>query len=186
MEKSVKTLAFLTIISLLPAFSIAQLKIIPTAPIATDIRKVLEDYPNRFSNLTGELIIQHAQSSDYSCNFIVRGAEESSITLYSSVDNNVCSWQAVMLTTGSFEKARQKYKSLFNQLNNLGFSSAHLKGQYEIPTEEMRFWSVVFSVEKGDDSLKKLKVEISMRYELMEWKVRVLVYDKEREDDENR
>ncbi|HRF16703.1 MAG TPA: hypothetical protein PK977_00995, partial [Chitinophagaceae bacterium] len=78
----------------------------------------------------------------------------------------------------------------FNQLNNLSVrfadnKSLHLKGKFEEPKEEMKFTSVLFSPEPGQEFLKKLKVEITMQaVEPMEWKVKLLIYDREREDEE--
>jgi hypothetical protein len=183
MKKSVKTLVFITIISLFPLSSIAQLKL-PFTGIGPDVRKVIEDYPNHFNNLLGELIAQHPQSTDYECNFKIEGAIDISITQYSSAKNNVCSWQALMLSSESFEKSKQKFKGLYNQLNNLNTKAGHLKGNYTAPVEEKRFAGVIFSFNPTDETTKKLKVELSLQYEEMEWKVRVLVYDRDREDDE--
>jgi hypothetical protein len=189
MKKSVKTLAFITITSFLFNYSSAQLKLPGiNNGVAHDVKKVIEDYPNRFVHLMGEMVEEHTQSTDYQCNFNVNGAEESIITRYSA-KKEVCSWQALMLTTDNFEKAKQKFKSLYSQLNNLsvntGKANFRLKGVYESPEEAKKFTSLLFSFEPTNESLKKLKVEISMQYiEPMEWKVKVLVYDREREDEE--
>lgn len=189
MKKTVKALAFLTITTLLFSQSHAQLKLPSLNGIGNDVKKVIEDYPNRFVHLMGEMVAEHTQSTDYQCNFNVNGAEESIITRYSA-KKEVCSWQAVMLTTDNFEKAKQKFKSLFNQLNNLGVNSGkaafRLKGIYNAPEETKKFASVLFSFDPAAAaSLKKLKVEVSLQYtEPMEWKVKVLVYDREREDEE--
>ena len=69
--------------------------------IANDVKKVIEDYPNRFINLMGEVLNQHSQSTDYYCNFKVNGAEEAFVTRYSA-KKEVCSWEALMLTTEQF------------------------------------------------------------------------------------
>ena len=189
MKKTVKTLVLITTTALLFNYSSAQLKLPVLNGIGSDIKKVIEDYPDRFANLLGELIVQNPQSTDYHCNFKVNGAEETTIIRYSSKNNDVCSWQSLMLTTESFEKAKQKFKTFFNQINNLAVNPGnagtfHLKGTYEAPVEEKKFASVLFSLKPVDESIKKLKVEISLQYELMEWKVSVLVYDREREDNE--
>jgi len=189
MKKSVKTLALITIAALLFNFSNAQLKLPQLNNIGSDIKKVIEDYPDRFANLSGDLIVQNPQSTDYQCKFAVNGAEQTTITRYTSKKDNVCSWQSLMLTTESFDKAKQKFKTLFNQINNLvvsagGAKTFHLKGTYETPVEEKKFASVLFSFNSDDEEIRKLKVEISMQYELLEWKVSVLVYDREREDNE--
>jgi hypothetical protein len=188
MKQAVKTLVAFTIAASLTTTSTAQLRLPGTTNVAPDVKKVIQDYPNHFQNLLGELIIQNPQSSDYKCNFKVNGAEEATITRYVST-KNISSWQAVMLTTESFDEARKKFKSLFTQLNNLtvkmeNTDAFHLKGVYESPVEEKKFTSALLSVANADDAMKKLKVEIVMLYELMEWKVKVLVYDREREDNE--
>ncbi len=188
MTKPVETLVLITICTLLFNTSSAQLRLPTISGVGNDVKKVIEDYPNRFINLMGEVLNENTQSTDYLCNFNVNGAEEAIVTRYSA-KKEVCSWEALMLTTENFEKAKQKFKSLYNQLNNLsvdigGVKNFHLKGKYKAPEDEKKFASVFFSIEPGNELAKKLKVEISMQaYEPMEWKVKVLVYDKEREDD---
>lgn len=189
MKKSVKSLALITISAFIASVSTAQLKLPSINGVAADVKKVIEDYPNRFINLMGEVKVENAQSTEYECNFKVNGAEEAFITRYSA-KKEICSWEAVMLTTESFEKARQKFKSLYNQLNNLGVSAGgaknyHLKGKYEAPQDNMKFTSVLFSFDPENDTVKKLRVEVVMQYQApMDWKVKVLVYDREREDEE--
>lgn len=189
MTKSVKTLVLITISPLFFNIADAQIKMPTLNGVGNDVKKVIEDYPNRFIKLMGEVISENSLSTDYRCNFTVNGAEETFITRYSA-KKNICSWEALMLTTESFEKAKQKFKTLYNQLNNISVDigaakNYHLKGKYEVPTEEKKFASVLFSFEPTNETVKKLKIEISLQYqEPMEWKVKVLVYDKEREDDE--
>jgi len=189
MNKTVKTLVLFTIGCLLFYSSVAQLRLPGNNAVANDIRKVIEDYPNRFSNLAGELVSENGQSAEYQCNFKVNGAEESTITRYVSKEE-LCTWQAVMMTTETFEKAKQKFKTLFSQLNNLPVDlgagkNFHLRGTYTAPEEARKFTAVVFSLENSHDKLKKLRVEVSMQFQApVEWKVSLQVYDKEREDDE--
>ena len=187
MKNSVKTLVLSTIL-LFSLFSVsAQLKLPVANPIAPDIKRVMADYPGHFSSILGELIVQNPQSTDYKCSFNLYGAESTTVTVYTSSDKTIASWQSLVLTTEDFDKAKQKFHSLFNQLNNLTFQfngggSYHLKGEYNPPVEEMKFGSVIFTCAPTDEASKKLRVEISLQYELMEWKVSVLVYEKERED----
>jgi hypothetical protein len=189
MKKFVKPLVLITISAFVFNYAHAQLKFPISNAAGNDIKKVIEDYPNRFINLMGEVIEENTQSTDYKCNFNVSGAEEAIITRYSA-KKEICSWQALMLTTENFEKAKQKFKSLYNQLNNLsvdigGNKNFHLKAKYEAPVEEKKFTSVLFSFEPENELVKKLRVEISMQYFApMEWKVKMLVYDKDREDNE--
>lgn len=189
MKKLVKTLATITTFCVLYTSLSAQLKFPVASPISADVKKVIEDYPNRFINLMGEVITEHPQSTDYRCNFKVNGAEESFITRYSA-KKEVCSWEALMLTTENFEKAKQKFKSLYNQLNNLAINignnkSIRLTAKYEAPAEEKKFASIVFNVEPVAEKITGLKAELSLQfYAPMEWKVKIMVYDRERADAE--
>jgi hypothetical protein len=189
MRKSVKTLSLITILFLLFYHSEAQFKFASQGNKSSEIKKIIEDFPNHFTNIRGEVIVENPQSTEYECNLKAEGTEESSITIYSSKKKTICSWQGLMLTTENFSEAKKKYKELYGQLNNLAvkFESSevlNLKGDYEEPKEEKRFASSVFILKTEDESIKKLKVEISLQYELMEWKVKLLVYDREREDHE--
>jgi hypothetical protein len=184
MKYSVKLPALFTILFLSFNAAQSQLKINGASEITDDVKKVIDDYPNHFDNILGELIIQNPQSANYQCNFKVNGAEECIITRYSGKKNLVSSWQAVMLTTESFDAAKKKFRSLYSQLNNLSDRSMHLKGVYEPPVEEKKFSSVLFSFSPADEYIKKLKIELVIEAEGMEWKVKVLVYDRDRDDDE--
>ena len=188
MRKPVKPLVLLTILSFFFLNSDAQLKLPIANGIASDVKKVIEDYPNRFINLMGEVLNQHPQSTDYYCNFKVNGAEEAFVTRYSA-KKEVCSWEALMLTTEHFEKAKQKFKSLYNQLQNMvvkfGDNSYKIKGEYDAPDESRKFTSLLFSFEPANNPAAKLKIEVLMQYiDPMEWEVKLMVYDRDREDNE--
>ena len=189
MKDSVKLLSLFTITFFIYGSLQSQSVFKPGSNIIIDIKKVVEDYPNRFANITGKLILQNPQSAEYECNFKVNNAEESSITIYSADNKIICSWQALILSTDNFLEAKSKYKNIYNQLNNQAISmegtgNFHLKGVYREPKEENKFSVSLFTINPMNENIKKLRVEISLQYELMEWKLRVLVYDKEKEDDE--
>lgn len=184
MNCSVKTLAAITISFLLSYSTFSQVRLNSAASISADVKKVVEDFPNNLANLIGETIINNPQSTDYRCNFEVTGAEESTITRYASGSKPVMSWQAVMLTTEDFEVAKKEFRRLFTQLNSLPIGSSRLKGNFEAPSEGADFASVVFTFVPAEEWLKRIRVEIVMEALMMDWKVKVLVYDRSREDNE--
>src|SRR5688572_8806394 len=186
MKLLVKTLSCFTILLLFlnPAYSQLRLNAGGNSDLVADLKRVIEDHPNHFKNITGDLIVQNPQSSDYRCSLKINGAEECFITKYASEDKEICSWQALLLTTENFNDAKKKFRSLYNQLNNLAVNSSRLTGVYESPEEERKFTNVIFSFASPDESNRKLKVEIVMESEMMDWNVKVLVYEREREDDE--
>ena len=189
MKKSVKLLSLFTIALLFYGTLQSQTGILSGGGFIHDIKKVIEDFPNRFANIKGELILQNPQFADYACNFKVNGAEESTITFYSSDKKIICSWKALIISTDDFSEAKGKYKNIYNQLNNQsvnfnGPGSFKLKGDYAEPREEKKFSASVLSLHPVNDSVKKLRIEVLLQYEKLEWKLSVLVYDKEKEDHE--
>jgi hypothetical protein len=188
--KSVKFLVLITIGMLFKTTGQSQVKLpITDNQIRTEMEKVVKDYFNQFTNIRGEEIADNPQSTDYKSTVTLNGSEECSITKYSSKKNNVWSWQAVMLTTEEFAKAKRNFQSLFNQLNNLSVSfesqpGCLFKGNFSAPTEAKKFTSVVFSADSKDEALKPLKIELTLEYKIIEWQVKIVVYGKEREDNE--
>lgn len=152
------------------------------------LANVVEHYPNQFKNLAGEVVTENPQSTDYRSVITLKGSEECTVTKFSAKGKEVYSWQAVMLTTEDFEEALKKYKSLYNSIQRLAVqingANAILSSEYVIPTEEKKFNSIIFTVSDKDENLKKMKVELTLQNELLEWVIKVLVYEKEREDDE--
>lgn len=186
MKNTVKTLVLLTTFFISSTSVNAQLKLPVASALASDVKKIIKEYPNHFTALKGEMVAEHPQSTDYRCTLKVSGEEESFITRYSS-KKEIYSWQALLLTTESFDKAKQKFRSLYNQLNNLsvqadGLGTLHLKGKYETPDEENKFTSVLFTDENQADETDKLVMELSLQFQIpMEWKVKLMVYGREKE-----
>ncbi len=188
-KKTVKPLLFTFIAIAFTFHSYSQLRLPLNNALASDIRKVIREYPHQFNSLQGPVVEENPQTTSYDCTFKVAGAESSSITKYSSNNRKVYSWQALMLTTDDFEAASKKFKALFHQFNQLGVKmdygeTFYLGGKYEPPVEEKKFNTVILRFENPDRNTHRMKLEISMQYELLEWKVRVLIYEHERDDDE--
>jgi hypothetical protein len=180
-------LSTLSILIVLSFTSRAQIKFSFQNPIQSDLEKVVQDLPNQFKHIRGEEVVNNPQSTDYRSTILLKEAEECVVTKYSSRTKEIYSWRADMLTTDNFETAKKKFRALFSQINNLPVNfnnkAFHFKGQYEQPVEEKSFTSTIFSIDATDE-IKNLKIELSMEYELLQWKIKILVYNREREDNE--
>ena len=189
MKKTVKTLVLFTCFSVLSAGLSAQLKLPVSNAFMNDMKKVIADHASHFDHIRGEVITESPQTTEYQCTLQVNGAEESSITRHSS-KKGIYSWEALMLTTESFEKAKQKFRSLYNQLNNLSadlgdHQQVRFKADYESPKEEKKFTAIVFQAHPSTEGSNKVKMELSLQFHSpMEWKVKLMVYDQERPDEE--
>lgn len=167
----------------------AQLKLpLKNNALKTDLEQVIDDYPKEFATLKGGVQAENPQTVEYNSQLKFSGSESCIITRYTGA-KAIYSFQAVMLTTEDFEAAVKKYKWLFNQLKGMTVKvnrdyTFSLAGAYESPEESRKFTSSVLHMLPSAVNLPKLKVEVSLQFEFPEWKVNLLVYEKEREDDE--
>lgn len=181
-----KALAHLLLLSM-PFYALAQQSAF-TNQTHTTLQKVINDYPNHFRNIKGDLIVENPQTTDYSSKVEIPGSVNTVITKYSSEeDKEIYSWKCVLLESEDFETVSKKYKEIYNQMKNSiikldGNKPFILNGNYADPTEEKRYTSSPFSLVPASGDLKKLKVELTLEYLITEWKVSLLVYDQPDED----
>lgn len=167
----------------------AQLKFpVTNNDLRTNLSKIISDYPNQFAALKGDTLSSNPQTIEFTSRLEFKGAEQNTIVEYRS-SKPVYSWQAVMLNTEEFEEAAKKYKWLCNQLKVMtvkleGGYDFTLSGNYEAPEESRKFMSSIFKLTPNASNMPKLKIEATMQFEFPEWKVSLLVYEKEREDNE--
>jgi hypothetical protein len=109
------------------------------------------------------------------------------MTQYNS-KNKIYSWQAVLLSSEDFEESSKKYKWLYNQLKVMTVKvqdyTFTLSGEYNAPDESKNFCSTIFKLTPNASNMPKLKIEASMQFQFPEWKIRLLVYERERDDSE--
>jgi hypothetical protein len=169
--------------------SSAQLKLPGTTDFTSEMKKVIRDYPHNYQSMRGSALDENPQHINYECSLPIPGAESVTISRFSADQKEVYSWQAVMLTTEDFETARAKFKSLYARFNNMAVKmdygvTFYLKGKYIEPTEERGFTSALMRFELPDRITQKFILEVTMQYEFPEWKVKILIYEKERADNE--
>ena len=151
-----------------------------------NLQKIVSDFPNQFSTLRGDTLIENPQSIEFASRLAFSGATENSIIQYKSV-RPVYSWQATLLSTEEFEEAEKKYRWLYNQLRVMtikldnGYSFS-LNGDYDEASESKKFCGSIFKMTPNATDMPKLKIEASMQFEFPEWKVNLLVYEREKED----
>ncbi len=153
------------------------------------LEKVIQDYPNRFRNIKGDVIVENPQTTEYHSTVEIPGSSSCTVTRYSSKKNDMYSWACIVFEGDDFNLVRNKYKELFGQIKNTiikieGQKPFILNGQYEIPTEEKKFTTVIFELLPAVGEMKKLRVDLTLQYEITGWKISLSVYDRDRKDDE--
>lgn len=171
-----------------PAQSQFRLPGLSNSDVRQALERVIGDYPSEFAKLKGEVLNTNPQTVEYASLLSFKSAEKNTIVQYSG-KTPVYSWQAQMATTEEFTEAEKKYKTLYKDLKAITLTlnrdySYRLEGEYGAPKESLKFASSVFRLLPNATNLPKVKVELSLQYELMEWKIYLSVYQKEREDAE--
>jgi len=167
----------------------AQFKLpVSNNELRTNLQQIVADFPNQFSKLKGDTIEVNPQSVEFASRLDFKMASNNSITQYKAT-RPIYSWQATLLSTEEFDEAAKKYKWLYNQLKVMtlrmeGGYTFTLSGEYDAPDESRKFCSSIFKLTPNASATPKLKVEVSMQFEFPEWKVSLLVYEREREDNE--
>jgi hypothetical protein len=167
----------------------AQLLFKPNAAVQQALKKVINDFPNRLQNITGALIQENVESSDYSSTINFPGSENCTVTQYKSKNDKNRSWQAVLPEVENFAEAKKQYHNLFMQVKNMQLrlpgntKTINTSAVYDEPKEEKKFAGSIFRINDGEELYKDVKIEVALQYLITGWQVSVYVYDK-KEDDE--
>lgn len=148
------------------------------------LEKVIQDYPNHFYNIKGEMIAQAPQTTEYRSTLLLPGSSSCIITLYRASRDEGYGWTCTVLETGSFESVKERFREIYGQLTNSivttsGQKTFILSGQYEEPVPEKKRTQVVFSLLPGVGEMKKLKVELCLCQSGKDWKISLSVNDQD-------
>lgn len=175
-----------TFIFIFSIFSLSAQVIPVKNALQNDVAKVLSDYPNGFKNIIGEQIIENPQSIEFESLVTVKDAIKSKVIKYSSNTKEIYSWEAEMLKTDDFETAAKKFRAIFSSLQhlsvNINGSNIVFKGDYIKPSEAIKFTTVVLDPGDKTAEFKKLKIALTLEAEMLEWAIKIQVYDQQRED----
>lgn len=153
-----------------------------------DIQKVVDEYPRHYASIRGEVINKNPQTVEYASKVKPEGVQDASIMKYSALGKEVVTWQSTVLVTEDYEAAAKKYKWLYQQLKGMNIryvaDQYTLRGPYAEPDESVGFATSVLTPDHPPVPLARMKVEVQLSFEFPEWKVSLLIYDKEREDEE--
>jgi len=156
------------------------------------LEKVIQDYPNHFYNIKGELISQVHQTAEYKSTLQLPGSPSCMVVLTGGTNGPAAgegySWTCTVLEAESYEKARERFHDIYGQLSNSIITSNSqktfiLSGQYEEPSVEKKSTRVVFSLLPGVGEMKKLRVELSLRHDDKGYKILLSVNDHDMRED---
>jgi hypothetical protein len=155
------------------------------------LEKVIQDYPNRFKNIKGSVIVENPQTTEYSSTIQIPGSNSCIVTRYNSSKVEAYSWSCVVFENEEFTQVKSRFKELFGEIKNSivkmgGGKPFILTGQYADPDEAKKFTTVMFELLPSAGDMKNLKVDLSLQYVLTGWKISLSVYDRETKDAEKK
>ena len=94
-----------------------------------------------------------------------------------------------MLESETFSEAKNRFTELYNQIRNTivkmeGEKPFILNGNYETPSDDKKFTSVLFQLLPSTGEMQKLKVELTLQHTMNDWKITLAVYDMDRKNNE--
>ncbi len=148
------------------------------------LEKVIQDYPNHFHNIKGELIGQALQTARYRSTLQLPGSTSSTVTLVTASDNQGSDWNCTVLETADFSAAQARFSEIYGQLSNSIISTVEQKtfiltGQYEAPAADKKYTEILFSLLPGVGEMKRLRVELTLHEGDRDWVVALSVTDKD-------
>jgi hypothetical protein len=154
------------------------------------LEKVIQDYPNHFHNIKGELISQERQKAEYRSTLQLPGSPSCIVILtggQGTASDEGYTWNCIVLDSESFTVARDRFREIYSQLSNSIITTTAqktfiLSGGYETPDEGKKCTRIVFSLLPGVGDMKRLKVGLFLHQVGGKWRIMLCVNDRNTED----
>ena len=148
------------------------------------LEKVIQDYPNHFYNIKGELIGQALQTARYKSTLQLPGSTGSTVTLATTTTGTGSDWHCTVLQTADFNEAQTLFAEIYKQLSNSIITTVEqktfiLNGQYTTPAQDRKFTQVIFSLLPGVGEMKRLHVQLTLDAAGQGWVVALNVSDED-------
>jgi len=154
------------------------------------LEKVIQDYPNKFRNIKGNLLSSNPQEEEYRSSINIPGALATSVIQFNIPEGHALCWQSTLYATHTFDDATIKFRELFGQIKNTiikmeGERPVILNGKFESPLEEKKLTTIYFDILPATSATQKIKVDLTLEKEADSWKIVLSVYDKSRKENES-
>jgi hypothetical protein len=148
------------------------------ASFSKSLQSVLEDYPNNFHNISGEIIIEQGETEQYESTVQLPGAEACIIGRYHSVIDTSASFQAIMFRTEEYEEAAKQYRAIFKQLKAspivmVDGSKLFFKSEFSEPDNSLDFTVSTFTFPSHDRRFMGFRIDLELVYVMNEWAVNI-------------
>lgn len=166
---------------LFPVLSFAQFHFGGTNTVSAELSKVIEDFPNHFKNIRGEIISQDVQAVNYTSTVNIAGADSSIIIQNGNDSDNIYSWKETVFETEDFDKAKEKFHEYFSKIKGTSVevdnNKVSFRADYTEPDDAKRFATIIFMPSPAIKELKHVVIDLSLQYVLSGWQISINVYE---------
>jgi hypothetical protein len=153
------------------------------------VEQILGDFPYNYKHLTGELLLQEGELTQFAPTVSLPGAQQCVIAHYHSAFDTSASYQGLMYKTDEYEDAVKEYRRLFRELKGCKLkmvdgSAYFLDGEFEEPAEEKDFVISMFKIQTADDRFRLFKVELEMLYKVDHFVVNINFITRKNDEDQ--
>jgi hypothetical protein len=149
--------------------------------ISNALTKVIQDFPNNFNNIRGDIIGKDVQAVNYASTINIPGADSSIIIQNGNDSDKIYSWTETVFQTDDFDKAKAKFHEYFTKIKATTVIEENKKinfqADYIEPDDAKRFTTILFTSNNKVPQLKHVVIDLSMQYILSGWQVIVSVYE---------
>ena len=151
-----------------------------TTPFNTALEKIILDFPSAFANVKGEEILKDDSEIRYESRIELPGTEDCMVNANSTGTKKITNWEAVFITTATYEEAEKAYKKLYHQLIACRFNvksktPVSLIGKWISPEPDENFSATILTLSSASGIYRKMAIELELVKMLDEWKVNLRV-----------
>jgi hypothetical protein len=144
------------------------------------LEKIILDFPVSFTNLKGEEILNEDDEIRYESRIALPGSEDCMVNAMVTGTKKTVGWEAIMVTTKTYDEAAKEYKKLYLQLIDCRFklkskTTVSLIGKWNSPQPNENFSSTNFVLSSSTGAYRKMNIELEMVNVMDEWKVNLRV-----------
>ncbi|MEP6465664.1 MAG: hypothetical protein ABJB05_05140 [Parafilimonas sp.] len=177
MKKSILCISLFFSVSTFAQFHLASFN----KDVSNALSKVIEDFPNNFNNIRGDIIGTGIQSTNYTCTVNIDGADSSIIIQNGEDKDNIYSWREVVFETEAFDEAKTKFHEYFNKIKGtsaiIDNKKINFLATYNSPDDSKRFASILFIADPNIQQIKNVVIDLSLQYLFSNWQISISVYE---------
>lgn len=149
--------------------------------VTNALEKVIEDFPNHFNIIRGDVIDKDVQTVNYSCTVNIPGADSSIIIQNGELKDNIYSWKEVVFESNDFDKAKTKFHAYYKDIKGTAVtidnSRISFNADYNEPDNVKQFTTILFIAHPQITQLKNVVIDLSLHYLMDSWQISICIYE---------